>query len=105
MEGVIEQNKDSYYSHCAAPANHTEGGAELGSVAGIFLRTMVKQKDNLAAKVNRKGAARVIASTFSPDTGTGENARRDHCQGNRRFDRRQPQHIKVHMKRLAEQLY
>src|ERR1035438_9618592 len=74
-------------------ANHTQGGAELGSVAGLF-----PENDGQAERQpGRKGetgtgASRVIARTFSPDTGTGENAWRDHRQGNRRFDRRQPQH-------------
>jgi Fic family protein len=94
MEGVIEQNKDSYYlalRRTQQTIRKEEQNWEAWLV--FFLKTMVKAERQPGRQGEAgTGASRVIARTFSPDTGTGENARRDHRQGNRRFDRCQPQH-------------
>ena len=58
----------------------------------FFLKTMAKQKNNLAEKVKEEQALAHLCPRFPARSGTGENARRDHRQGNRRIHRRQPQH-------------
>jgi hypothetical protein len=93
MESVIEQNKDSYYL-ALRRTQQTIRKEEQNWEAWLlfFLKTMVKQKDNLATKVKETGAACIPARPFPPDSGAGENARRDYRQGNRGCDGREPQH-------------
>ena len=57
MEGVIEQYKDSYYlalRHTQQTIRKEERNWEAWLV--FFLKTMAKQKDNLAAKVKEEQA-------------------------------------------------
>jgi hypothetical protein len=59
MEGVIEQNKDSYYlalRRTQQTIRMEEQNWEAWLV--FFLKTIVKQKDNLAAKVKEEQALR-----------------------------------------------
>ena len=59
MEGVIEQNKDSYYlalRRTQQTIRKEEQNWETWLV--FFLKTMAKQKDNLAAKVKEEQALR-----------------------------------------------
>jgi Fic family protein len=94
MEGVIEQNKDGYYL-ALRRTQQTIRKAKQNWEAWLvfFLKTMAKQKDNLAAKIKRGASAALVpARAFSPDIGAGEDARRSHRQGDRGLDRRKPQH-------------
>jgi hypothetical protein len=71
----------------------------------FFLKTMVKKKDNLAAKVKEQQALRVPGRPFPPDSGPGENARRNYRQRNRGYDWRESQHYQGACEKLAEHHY
>jgi Fic family protein len=94
MESIIERNKDSYYlalRRTQQTIRKEEQNWEPWLV--FFLKTMAKQKDNLAEKVKEEQALRAsLPRAFPPDPGIGEDARGDHRQGYRRIHRRQPQH-------------
>jgi len=107
MEGVIEQNKDSYYlalRRTQQTIRKEEQNWEAWLV--FFLKTMVKQKDNLAAKVKQEQALRAALPALSRQILELAKTRgeitvkevEDSTGANRNT-------IKVHMKRLAEQLY
>ena len=107
MEGVIEQNKDSYYlalRRTQQTIRKEEQNWEAWMV--FFLKTMVKQKDNLAAKVKQEQALRAALPALSRQILELAKTRgeitvkdvEDSTGANRNT-------IKVHMKRLAEQLY
>ena len=107
MESVIEQNKDSYYralSRTQQTIRKKKQNWEAWLV--FFLKTMAKQKDNLAAKVEEEQALRSSLPALSRQildlTKTrGEVTVReieDSTGSNRNT-------IKVHVKKLAEQQY
>ena len=60
----------------------------------FFLKTMAKQKDNLAAKVKEEQLLRAFLPALSRQilARAGEDAQRDHGQGNRGIHRCQPKH-------------
>jgi Fic family protein len=65
MEGVVEQNKDSYYlalRRTQQTIRKEEQNWEAWLV--FFLKTMAKQKDNLAAKVKEEQALRSSCPRF-----------------------------------------
>jgi hypothetical protein len=65
MESEIEANKDNHYLVVAPhPTDYPQREAELG-VLVFFLKTMVKQKHNLAATVKEEQALRSSLSAFS----------------------------------------
>jgi len=107
MEGVIEQNKDSYYL-ALRRTQQTICKEEQNWEAWLvfFLKTMVKQKDNLAAKLKQEQALRASLPALSRQIlelvkPRGEITVReieDSTGANRNT-------IKVHVKRLAEQHY
>jgi len=76
-KALSSRTRTAITSHCAAPSKtirKEEQNWEAWLV--FFLKTMAKQKDNLAAKVKEEQALRSsLASAISPDTGTGEDAR------------------------------
>jgi Fic family protein len=107
MEGVIEQNKDSYYlalRRTQQTIRKEEQNWEVWLV--FFLKTMVKQKDNLAAKVKQEQALRASLPALSRQIMGLVKMRgeitvkeiEDSTGANRNT-------IKVHVKKLAEQLY
>ncbi len=107
MEGVIEQNKDSYYlalRRTQQTIRKEEQHWEAWLV--FFLRTMVKQKDNLAAKVKQEQALRASLPALSRQILELVKTRgeitvkeiEDSTGANRNT-------IKVHLKKLAEQHY
>jgi Fic family protein len=107
MEGVIEQNKDSYYlalRRTQQTIRKEEQNWEAWLV--FFLKTMAKQKDNLAAKVKEEQALRSSLPALSRQIlemakTRGEitvKAIEDTTGANRNT-------IKVHVKKLAEQHY
>jgi Fic family protein len=107
MEGVIEQNKDSYYlalRRTQQTIRKEEQNWEAWLV--FFLKTMVKQKDNLAAKVKHEQALRASFPALSRQILELVKTRgeitvkeiEDSTGANRNT-------IKVHVKRLAEQHY
>src|SRR6202034_1190284 len=66
MEGVVEQNKDSYYlalRRTQQTIRKEEQNWEAWLV--FFLKTMAKQKDNLAAKVKEEQALRSSLAALS----------------------------------------
>src|ERR1700723_3645355 len=66
MEGVVEQNKDSYYlalRRTQQTIRKEEQNWEAWLV--FFLKTMAKQKDNLAAKVKEEQALRASLPALS----------------------------------------
>ncbi|MGA3345712.1 MAG: Fic family protein, partial [Terracidiphilus sp.] len=107
MEGVIEQNKDSYYlalRRTQQTIRKEEQHWEAWLV--FFLRTMVKQKDNLAAKVKQEQALRASLPALSRQILELVKTRgeitvkevEDSTGANRNT-------VKVHVKRLAERHY
>jgi Fic family protein len=107
MEGVIEQNKDSYYlalRRTQQTIRKEEQNWEAWLV--FFLKTMVKQKDNLAAKVKQEQALRASLPALSRQILELVKMRgeitvkeiEDSTGANRNT-------IKVHLKKLAEQHY
>jgi len=107
MEGVIEQNKDSYYRALRSTQQTIRKEEQHWEAWMVFfLRTMVKQKDNLAAKVKEEQALRASLPALSRQIlelvkTRGEITVReieDSTGANRNT-------IKVHVKRLAEQHY
>lgn len=66
MEGVIEQNKDSYYL-ALRRAQQTIRKEEQNWEAWLvfFRKTMAKQKDNLAAKIKEEQALRLSLPALS----------------------------------------
>jgi Fic family protein len=107
MESVIEQNKDSYYlalRRTQQTIRKEEQNWESWLV--FFLKTMVKQKDNLATKVKEELTLRASLPALSREI--LELAKRrgeitvkeieDSTAANRNT-------IKVHVKKLAEQHY
>jgi Fic family protein len=107
MEGVIEQNKDSYYlalRRTQQTIRKEEQNWEAWLV--FFLKTMAKQKDNLSAKVKEEQSLRASLPALSRQIlelvkTRGEIAVKeieDATGANRNT-------IKVHVKTLAEQNY
>ncbi|MDQ2841796.1 MAG: Fic family protein [Acidobacteriota bacterium] len=107
MEGVVEQNKDSYYlalRRTQRTVRNEEQNWEAWLV--FFLKTMVKQKDNLSAKVKEEQALRASLPALSRQILELAKTRYEitvkeieHATGANRNT------IKVHMKKLAEQQY
>jgi Fic family protein len=107
MEGVIEQNKDSYYLTLRR-AQQTIGKDEQNWEAWLvfFLKTMVKQKDNLAARVKEEQALRASLAALSRQILELAKTRdeitvkeiEDTTGANRNT-------IEMHVKKLAEQHY
>ena len=107
MEGVIEMNRDSYYLALRRTQQTIRAKRQnWDSWLVFFLKTMVKQKDNLAAKVKQERSLRASLPALSRqilelakargeitvkeiETTTGANRNT----------------IKAHMKKLAEQHY
>jgi Fic family protein len=107
MEGVIEQNKDSYYlalRRTQQTIRKEEQNWEAWLV--FFLKMMAKQKDNLAAKVKEGQALRASLPALSRQILELVKTRgeitvkeiEDATGANRNT-------IKVHVKKLAEQYY
>jgi Fic family protein len=107
MEGVIERNKDSYYlalRRTQQTIRKEEQNWEPWLV--FFLKTMAKQKDNLAAKVKEEQALRASLPALSRQILELVKTRgeitvkeiEDSTGANRNT-------IKVHVKKLAEQHY
>ena len=107
MESVIEQNKDSYYlalRRTQQTVRKKEQNWEAWLV--FFLKTMAKQKDNLAAKVKEEQALRSSLPALSRQILELAKTRgevtikeiEDSTGANRNT-------IKVHVKKLAEQHY
>jgi Fic family protein len=107
MEGVVEQNKDSYYlalRRTQQTIRKEEQNWEAWLV--FFLKTMAKQKDNLAAKVKEEQALRSSLPALSRQILELAKTRgevtvkeiEDSTGANRNT-------IKVHVKKLAEQQY
>jgi Fic family protein len=107
METIIEANKDSYYlalRRTQQTIRKEEQSWEPWLV--FFLKTMAKQKDNLAAKVKEEQALRSSLPALSRQIlelakTRGEitiTAIEDSTGANRNT-------IKVHLKKLAEQHY
>jgi Fic family protein len=107
MEGIIEQNKDNYYlalRRTQQTIRKEEQSWEPWLV--FFLKTMAKQKDNLAAKVKEEQALRSSLPALSRQILELAKTRdeitikeiEDTTGANRNT-------IKVHMKKLAEQQY
>ncbi len=93
MEGIIEQNKDSYYlalRRTQQTIRKEEQSWEPWLM--FFLKTMAKQQDNRLEGERGTVTTLIPPRSLPPDPGAGENARRDHHQGNRKFNGRQPQH-------------
>ena len=107
MEGVIEANKDTYYLALRRIQQTIRTRKQnWESWLVFFLKTMVKQKDNLAAKVRQEQSLRVSLPALSrqivelaktrgeitvKEIGTATNANRNT--------------IKVHIKKLVGQSY
>jgi Fic family protein len=107
MEGVIERNKDSYYlalRRTQQTIRKEEQNWEAWLV--FFLKTMAKQKDNLAAKVKEEQALRASLPALSlqilrmAKTRTEVTVKEieDSTGANRNT-------IKFHLKKLTEQQY
>jgi len=107
MEGVIEQNKDSYYlalRRTQQTIRKPKQNWEAWLV--FFLKTMAKQKDNLAAKIKKEQALRSSLPALSRQILELARTRgevtvkeiEDSTEANRNT-------IKVHVKKLAEQQY
>jgi Fic family protein len=107
MESVIEQNKDSYYLALRRTQQTLHKGEQNWEPWLVFfLKTMAKQKDNLAAKVKEEQALRASLPALSRQILELAKTRgeitvkevEDATSANRNT-------IKVHMKKLAEQHY
>lgn len=107
MEGVIEMNKDSYYLALRRTQQTIRKDEQnWDSWLVFFLKTMAKQKDNLAAKVKEEQALRSSLPALSRQILELAKTRgeitvkeiEDATSANRNT-------IKVHMKKLAEQHY
>jgi Fic family protein len=107
MESVIEQNKDSYYLALRRTQQTLRKGEQNWEPWLVFfLKTMAKQKDNLAAKVKEEQALRASLPALSRQILELAKTRgeitvkevEDATSANRNT-------IKVHMKKLAEQHY
>jgi len=107
MEGVIEANKEGYYLALRRTQQTIRTGAQNWEPWLVFfLRTMVKQKDNLAAKVKEEQSLRATLPALSRQVlemaGTrGEITVReieDTTGANRNT-------IKAHLKKLVAQHY
>src|ERR1700677_4135811 len=107
MEGVVEQNKDSYYlalRRTQQTIRKEEQNWEAWLV--FFLKTMAKQKENLAAKVKEEQALRSSLAALSRQILELAKTRgeatvkeiEDSTGANRNT-------IKVHVKKLVEQQY
>jgi Fic family protein len=107
MESIVEQNKDSYYlalRRTQQTIRRDEQNWEPWLV--FFLKTMVKQKNNLATKVKEEQALRASLPALSRQILELANTRdeitvkdiEDTTGANRNT-------IKVHVKKLAEQHY
>ena len=67
MESVIEANKDNYYLALRRTQQTIRKGKQNWEYWLVFfLRTMVKQKSNLAAKVKEEQALRSYLPALSP---------------------------------------
>jgi len=107
MEGVIEQNKDSYYVALRQTQRTIRKKEQNWEAWLVFLlKTMAKQKDNLAAKLKEEQALRSSLPALSRQTlelakKRGEVTIREieESTGANRNT------IKVHVKKLAEQQY
>jgi Fic family protein len=107
MEGVVEQNKDSYYLALRRTQQTIRGENQAWEAWLVFfLKTMAKQKDNLAAKVKQEQALRSSLPALSRQIlelgkTRGEISIKeieDATGANRNT-------IKVHVRKLAEQKY
>lgn len=107
MENVIEQNKDSYYLALRRTQQTIRKEEQNWEPwLAFFLKTMVKQKDNLAAKVKEEQALRAALPALSRQILELVRTRgeitvkdvEDSTGANRNT-------IKVHVKKLAEQHY
>jgi Fic family protein len=107
MEGVIEQNKESYYLALRRTQQTIRKGEQNWEAWLVFfLKTMAKQKDNLAEKVKEEQALRASLPALSRQilelTKTRDEitikAIEDATGANRNT-------IKVHVKTLTEQHY
>ena len=107
MESVIEQNKDSYYLALRRTQQTIRKEEQNWEPwLAFFLKTMVKQKDNLAAKVKEEQALRAALPALSRQILELARTRgeitikeiEDSTGANRNT-------IKVHVKKLAEQHY
>jgi Fic family protein len=104
MESVIESNKDSYYLALRRTIRKEELHWEPWLV--FFLKMMAKQKDNLAAKVKEEQGLRASLPALSRQILELVKTRgeitvkeiEDSTGANRNT-------IKLHLKKLAEQLY
>ena len=107
MEGVIEQNKDGYYialRRTQQSIRKEEQSWEPWLV--FFLKTMLKQKDNLAVKVKQEQSLRASLPALSRQILELAKTRgeitvkeiEDATSANRNT-------IKAHLKKLSEQLY
>src|SRR5271170_5799014 len=107
MEGVVEQNKDSYYlalRRTQQTIRKEEQNWEAWLV--FFLKTMAKQKDNLAAKVKQEEALRSSLPALSRQILELAKTRGDitvkEVEAATGANRNT---IKLHIKKLAEQHY
>lgn len=107
MESVIEQNKDSYYLALRRTQQTIRKEEQNWEPwLAFFLKTMVKQKDNLATKVIEEQALRAALPALSRQILELVRTRgeitvkeiEDSTGANRNT-------IKVHVKKLAEQYY
>jgi Fic family protein len=107
MESVIEMNKDSYYLALRRTQQTIRTKAQnWESWLVFFLKTMAKQKDNLATKVKQEQTLRVSLPALSRQILELAKMRgeitvkeiEDATSANRNT-------IKVHVKKLAEQQY
>jgi Fic family protein len=107
MESVIEQNKDSYYLALRRTQQTIRKEEQNWEPwLAFFLKTMVKQKDNLATKVKSEQALRASLPALSRQILELAKTRgeitvkeiEDATGANRNT-------IKVHVKNLAEQHY
>src|SRR5476651_2347407 len=107
MEGVIEANKDGYYLALRRTQQTIRTETQNWEPWLVFfLKTMVKQKDNLAAKVEQEQSLRATLPALSRQILELAKTRseitvkeiEDATGANRNT-------IKVHLKKLAEQQY
>lgn len=107
MESIIEANKDSYYLALRRTQQTIQTEKQnWESWLIFFLRTMVKQKDNLAAKIKQEQKLRAFLPALSRQIVEMVKTRgeitvkeiEDSTKANRNT-------IKAHLKKLSEQHY
>jgi Fic family protein len=107
MESVIEQNKDSYYLALRRTQQTIRKEKQNWDAWLVFfLKTMAKQKNNLAAKIEQEQELRFSLPALSRQIldlakGRGEITVKE-IEDSTRANRNT---IKVHLKKLAEQHY